>query len=170
MASDVWVAIMGAITALDISGNEELYPAVSGGSFVLKGYDCPHQSEHNNFEIWGVRRPGRFVLISGYVAIRFLGCSMSHSYLHHPITENERLPEQYHLAKAAIPAYSVFVRRGYQQHDGCDWWSFYSLFYYTNFVALSYNLKDAVASTKVASLTLIIKYGRAPRMRDGNGM
>lgn len=47
---DLFVRMTGAITALDIAENEELYLPVTGVWYLLTGHDPPEQSGYSYLE------------------------------------------------------------------------------------------------------------------------
>lgn len=56
--SDGWVRMIGAVKALNIDKNQELYLAITTSRDLLRGDVCPQQTGHSDFEVLERRNVG----------------------------------------------------------------------------------------------------------------
>lgn len=90
VALHVWVAIIGAMLALNIAENKELYLPQTDGRYLLTGSDCSDQTGRNDFEAWDGWILWFLCWFQGW-KVYFSVCFRSHIYVYYPLTEEKRL-------------------------------------------------------------------------------
>lgn len=91
---------------------------MTGSRYLITSHEFLDQTGHSDLEVPEGQSPAFFVLVYGSESIRLLVCPASHTYVRYAIAE-KKLAKLLHLRKLAVPAYSVFVGRGYLQHGVC---------------------------------------------------
>lgn len=73
-ALNVWVELISAVMALDITGNKKHHLLVTGGRYIRTVFDRSDKNRHNDFRLQQGRSPGFIFLFSYSEAIYILAC------------------------------------------------------------------------------------------------
>lgn len=121
VALNVCVGIIGAVMALDISRNKDIYLRKTGSLYPLTGRECPAQAGHIDLEVRESRNPSCFVPVFRSESICLILCHARKTYVHCQIDSKKKSTRLPRLEGVAISTYSVFDVHGYLQHGGCVW-------------------------------------------------
>lgn len=115
----VWVGIIGATMRLGSAGNEELYPVVTAGRYLLTGCISRTRLGTKTSKFGKGGAQGFCVAVSGSEAIFLSICPAFQIYTQCPTTEKRSLTELHCLEEVFIPTYYIFFEHRYLLHEGC---------------------------------------------------